>query len=317
MLHAAVLSVLALSVAGFQEPAPADVSAVASAGLAPGALPDDVTPEARAAWTALERALAPRGGGAAVRAFDLTFEGRAWASHVQSNDFDGARYRFLAPDWVRTTLRSGREQLRGPQGDFLLDGREVVPLIGRDHKEDRKQLDQTVGVARNFCALTDASRLRVASLVRLEGPPATVPEPLREAAARLVWLELTSPDFRVWREGAPIPSDALFRVQLGLDPAEAPVGDHTATHLPRLVTIAEDVEPAARAESAMLLELTQFRELDGFRVPHELRVHPPVPEQDPWRFRDRPSLELWLLPDGRLRPELSVRDFQVALGSER
>jgi hypothetical protein len=242
-----------------------------------------------------------------VRAFDLSFDGRARPNAAQSNDFDKARYRFLSPDWVRTTLRSGRERVRGPSGDFLIADREVLRLTGRDYAEDLRELEETLGMARNFVALTDLSALRLARLEKQPAAPAGIPNLHLSRSEELDWLKLLSPDFRTpassknqpasFSEQKPVkPVETMFRVHLGLN---------RQTSLPELVVIQEETASPRLAETAMLLFLDDFRSLQGFQVPHRVAVHP----VENGVFRDQPTLELWLLPGGTLRPELSPGDF--------
>ena len=284
----------ALAGAPVQEPA-----AAASAALVPGALPADASPEARAAWQELLKAAAPAAGGA-VRAFDLTFEGSAYSADKQTNDFD-ARYRYLEPGFVRMTLLpSSRERMRGPRGDFLVEKDRPIRIEGRELKEDLRELDDTLGLARTFVGLTDPRNLRIARLELMAQPPAGLPAQLARRAAELRWLELVSPDFRRAR-GA----QALHRVQLGL---------RRDTHLPALAVVArEQPGGALELETAQLVELEDFRALDGFRVPFHLRSYGVDAERSPWGFAERQSVDLYLLEQGAsLRPPLTPADFVPA-----
>ena len=91
---------------------------------------------AKASWDALAKATFAE---KPVTAFDLHFHLRVRPDEIQSNDLT-AHYRFLSPGFVRATLESGREHLRGPKGDYLIDGEESLKLVGREAAEDKKQI---------------------------------------------------------------------------------------------------------------------------------------------------------------------------------
>jgi hypothetical protein len=62
-------------------------------------------------------------------------------------------------------------------------------------------------------------------------------------------------------------------------------------------------------ESAQLLVLSDYRALDGFRVPHGVVACRPDASTSPWTFdARRPTLELFVL-GGTLRPKLGPSDF--------
>lgn len=292
---------------GEEGPAASSRPAATIALPAPGSLPADASPRALELWEAL---VAPQRGQEPIRAFDLSF----WMRHRsaegrQQNDVD-ARYRFLMPGFVRVELQSGRELLRGPRGDFLIDKGEVVPLTARVHVEDRQQLAEAVAIARNFLSLTDPARLRVLRLVARETPPHGLPGEWSERAARLEWLEITSPDFHLAPRGAAPPPSAdpaaprLYRVALGLAPAD---------HRPHLVVIHEELAGTPTLSPAsMLVELRQHGELDGYRLPRRVHVHEVDLSRSPWEFRPRATSELALKPKPTtvgLRPPLSPESF--------
>lgn len=277
--------------------------------LAPGVLPPDTAQPARELWGEL---LAQTLGREPIQAFDLSF----WMRHRsqdgrQQNDLD-ARYRFLMPGFVRVQLQSGREHLRGPRGDFLIDGDQIQPLTARSHVEDRRQLSETVAIARNFLSLTDPARLRIVRLARRDAPPIGLPPGLASRAAELDWLEITSPDFHLAGDGRPAawaaarPADAprLYRAVLGLERGDRRIA---------LAVVHEEVAGAlALSPSTMLVQLGQHRDLDGYRIPHRLLVHEVDLEQSPWAFRERATSELSLKPKPTtigLRPALAPEHF--------
>ena len=312
---------LAFAAEPAQEPAPlpppVDVARPAEEPAAlpePGVLPADASLDARELWEAL---VARNLGKEPIRAFDLSF----WMRHRsqdgrQQNDTD-ARFRFLMPGFARVQLESGREHVRGPRGDFLVDGEEVLSLTARTHVEDRRQLDETVAIARNFLSVADPARLRIVRLARAATPPFGLPETMQERASALVWLEVTSPDFHLARRADNGSNErssnerrdarrqpALYRASLGLDPK-----DHRIV----FAVIQEEIANAPTlSPSTMFVELSAHRDLDGFRIPHSVHVHEVDLNRSPWAFRPRATSELRLKPKPDtigLRPTLTAEDF--------
>ena len=266
-------------------------------------LPAPTTPEAaQAAWDALARATLDE---QPVTAFDLAFHLRLRPDDIQSNDL-AARYRFLAPDFIRATLESGREHLRGPDGDYLIDGKETLKLVGREATEDKKQLDETIGIARNFLALTDPARLQPTAIQPASAPSHLLPETLQQQANTLRWIEITTTGFHLLHSSAPLPKEAHRQQHalLGLDP-------NTPTL--RLALIVEDtLSPQNNPllpPSLVLLDLRNSATLDDFQVPRHLRLHELDPTAPTPRFRTKPTFELWLR-GGTLRPEFTVDTFR-------
>jgi hypothetical protein len=197
--------------------------------------------------------------------------------------------------------------MRGPGGDFVIEKGRSVSLKGREYDEDRRELDQTLAVMKSFVGLTDPRSLRVASLERMGGPPSGLPEVLQQTVRssfgksevrkvepeNLVWLEVISPDLR---RSAHAERSGLQRAQVGLDPK---------THLPLLAVLSE--ERSDGSGEPLLVELFDFRELDGYRVPFRVRSYLAEPSAGPLRY-GRPSVELWL-KGGTLRPKLTPADF--------
>ncbi len=276
-------------------------------GTTPGAIPAETPPEARASWEAMVAAAFPDGPSERVTCFDFECWGTAYTGGRQANDFE-ARIRFLEPGFVhRTMKRSGRGQVRGPAGDFLIDEKgRVLPLQGREYAEDRKDLDRTVAVARTFVALTDPLHLTIASLELQPAAPTSLPGAFAARAAELTWLVVRSPDFYL-ADAAEVPAgetDArpLYRVQLGLD---------RTTKLPELVVIQRD-DPG-QVQLAQLVQLKKFKTLDGHRVPFEVRTFDPDLRLSPWKFGTRPATLLGI-NQGSLRPDLTAKDFEPGGG---
>jgi hypothetical protein len=280
--------------------------------LLPGELPASAAPEARQAWERMCQATAVDPARARVEGFILTFDATVYSKERQSNDLSDVTYRYLEPGWVRMSLASDRERMRGPEGDFVIEKGRSVPLVGREYAEDRRELEQTLAVMKSFVGLTDPRSLRVASLERKGGPPPGLPESLHQTVRssfgksevrkvepqKLVWLEVVSPDLR---RSARAERSGLQRAQVGLDPE---------THLPLLAVLSEERSGGSGGGEPLLVELFDFRELDGYRVPFRVRSYLSDASAGPLRY-GRPSVELWL-KGGTLRPKLAPADFVPA-----
>jgi len=256
---------------------------------------------AKAVWDSLaEATLAEK----PATAFDLHFHLRVRPDDIQSNDLT-AHYRFLSPGFVRATLESGREHLRGPQGDYLIDGEETLKLVGREAAEDKRQIDESIGVARNFLALTDPTRLKPSSIHPAAAPTHLLPPLLQERARDLRWINITTSGFHLLSSARAVPEGGR-RVQqalLGIS-ADAPV-----LQLAIVVedTLSSDSSPIAPSQH-VLLDLRRTASLDSFQVPRHLRVHQLSRSGDAQIFRSKPSFELWLR-GGTLRPKFSADAF--------
>lgn len=248
---------------------------------------------ARALWEAITAAAV----GPTTRratAFVLEFEATRYSGENQTNDAS-ATYSYLEPGHVRMVLKSGRERLRGPDGDWLIDKSGAHRLVGRDFKQDIAELDESVAVARTFAHLTDPRGLRMESLRALEAPPAALPPKLGATAAQLDWLRLESRDFRAPpRPGeGPAPLDVL---ELGVD---------RATRAPRVAVLTDPQHP----QGVLVLSLEGAVEVDGFRVPERVTAWRLDPARVPPAFPDRQSLDLWF-KQGTLAPKLTPEDFR-------
>ncbi|HVS08996.1 MAG TPA: hypothetical protein VMS76_03910 [Planctomycetota bacterium] len=294
----------ALALVQGAQPAP---EAPAQERLVPGELPASAAPQARLAWERMCQATALDPARARVEGFVLTFDATVYSKERQSNDLSDVTYRYLEPGWVRMSLASDRERMRGPEGDFVVEKGRSVSLKGREYDEDRRELDQTLAVMKSFVGLTDPRSLRVASLERMGGPPSGLPALLHQTVRsalgksevrkvepqKLVWLQVVSPDLR---RSARAERSSLQRARVGLDPE---------THLPLLAVLSE--ERSDGGGEPLLVELFDFRELDGYRVPFRVRSYLAEASAGALRY-GRPSVELWL-KGGTLRPKLTPKDF--------
>ena len=261
---------------------------------------------AKASWDALAKATFAE---KPATAFDLQFHLRVRPDEIQSNDLT-AHYRFLSPGFVRATLESGREHLRGPKGDYLIDGEESLKLVGREAAEDKKQIDETIGVARNFLALTDPARLKPSSVRPGASPEGLLPVNLHERARDLNWINITTNGFHLLSSTEKLPEGARRTQQalLGISPESSTL---------QFAVVLEETFGAdgvrLRAPQHLLIDLRSTTALDGFQVPRHLRMHQLIPRQElaqqsPTKFRAKPTFELWLR-GGSLRPRFSADDF--------
>jgi hypothetical protein len=273
----------------------------------PGKLPEKTTPAARERWEGMVRAsLDPKVERKPVTAFDLRLDVRRKVPG-QSNDLRGARYQFLAPDYLRTDTGHGNVHLRGPKGSFFIDSSQEgkidrIPLdVGRGNAEDRRQLEEELGFARNFVGLTDPRSLRVLRLVESATAPAALPDALKEYATTLAWLEIDSPDLFAGRTAEPGRGPRIARIHMGVDPKTQLVG----------LALVDDA-----GLPAVLLKFERYKLLDGFQVPTLLSVYLPDPPSGdastpvpPAALPATATLLMTVMPQSTLRAKLTQNDF--------
>lgn len=272
--------------------------------LVPGALPAGTPAAAREQWERVCRAsFMSAGVKTPVTAFELRLDVRFKAKVQSSNDFK-ATYSFLAPGFVRATLQSGREILRGPEGDFLLDKKRGEPVkldATRENAEDRRLLDEILSISRNFVALTDPRSLRIAGLMPLAAAPAALPEKFKARANELAWIDVQSPDFRLSRarKGKAVSGTPICRVQLGIDPK---------ADLVELALVNDGTSKAALAASTLLIEMKEFETRDDFKVPRSILVYEIDETQRTLTFRSEPTSDMVVM-SANLRAALKAEDF--------
>lgn len=243
-------------------------------------------------------------------------------------------------------------QMRGPRGEnggrgywqVLKDGTEVDLRGGDDFSESRAELDGWAALCHDLLLLQQPTRLRLVrvaardvkpaaaagvgarALVFGEGDVVVLPDvdvalvgstqKLAERALGLEWLEVVTPDIRLWRDGAGI--EAARRVLLGIDPS---VG------VPELAVLTQRVEGRIVDAESTLLHLADWRPLEAKRarrgkaagestegaaanggswLPHSTRLFElreaegPERELAPVVFKNRARLDLFLLPGGSI-----------------
>lgn len=269
----------------------------------PGRIPSDTPEAARAlwervlAWTRTDEAAAP------VRSFDLGFD-VVFRADDRHNQFP-ARYAFVdEPGWLRCDVeRSKRVQVRGPKGDWLIEKGQATRLVGRENAQSRREMDQWVAISRNFISLTDPDKVRLVRLALGQAPPAHV-LPSRDipVAPGLQWLEVESPDFRLYESAETGVADPVYRARLGVEPATGSV---------RLALLEERGVPGGLSSAALLVAIEGWRTVADRRLPENLVVHALDPERVPSGFEERPSVDLWLLrEEPRINPELPASYFE-------
>ena len=283
--------------------------------IEPGVLPARTTPTAAQAWSGITEATGFR---KAIASFDLRFH--LFLRQSDANNEVDAHLRFLAPRYISAALGSGRRHLRGPEGDYLIDDKEVIRLVGREGKEDRKQIDRTVSLARNFVSLVDPSKLRILELVELDGPPDGLPADLKpsshsgytqksvlELGTGLRWISLRSPDFEL--EKATRGKRATIRSCLiGYSPETMDV-QIAVIQADRGDTPRRDIDRHASGTLLVILGRHARRKDDGVRVPLWIGIHDVVDPRE-GRFRKRPGSELIMNGDrGSFHAELKPEDF--------
>jgi len=282
--------------------------------LVPGAIPADTDPLASAAW---KRTSSSRFASAdaqpvqRVSAFDLQIDVRHRGADNQTNDSPKPlRYRFLSPGYVRVTTASGREHVRGPQGDFFIDRErhEVHRLdaASREDGEDLRQIHESVGIAQNFIALTDPSSLRIASVKLLPAPPASLPASVKNrfSEAPLQWLDLRTPDFHLVAPKTPsaAPASSFVRVVIGADPKTGEV---------EIALVDVDANASAPTSSAVLIELANYATVDGFRMPQLVKVYGVDDASSPRAFRAEATTTLGVITkSASLHAALKPQDFE-------
>ncbi len=267
-------------------------------------------PEARAAWERMIAAARPAEPATSpITAFVLKAS-VIFRDGVKHNELEGD-YRYLAPHFIRFKLRSQRETGRGPgkgdRGYWLKDGEEVLRLVGRESREDRRQVDEMLAIARNFVALSDLTRLRLTRLETLAEPPQGLPAHARRTAKKLDWLRVASPDFALLQEQlrAPATDGRGYLADLALN---------RATGLPSWVIVREEKERSADGvllpSNPMLIELRNWQPSPhGFLVPRWVLVYRMSREPGVVGFADRAAQDIELR-EIDLRPTLTEADFE-------
>ena len=264
-----------------------------------GRIPDDTKADARELWELVLRGTRSSSAETPpVEGFHLTFDMTARHEGGKNDIALELAYR-MREGYLRTDiLRSKRTQLRGPDGDFLIEKGSVTRLAGREHKQSREDMDQWVAIAHNFLTLTNPAAIRIVAMREVGAPSDRLPAEVRREIGGLRWLEVESPDFHLYStdesEKAPV-----FVAQLALRP-------HTARVEYSLIQ-----ERGRRGDrDARLFAHKEFEQLQGFLLPRNVLVYLVDPTDRGLAFFAKPSIDLWMHPNGQLNPDLSLDHFR-------
>lgn len=295
----------------------------------------DTGPDAVAAPPTLERVIDPvakelwdgflaasRPGDAArdpIRDFSLA----AWVRvrNEGSNDVE-VLYDFQSPQWVRSSIQSGKTIGRGPgrqglSGYWLMDreaGGKPKALDTTAHARDRRQIDDLVALAKNFVALSDPSRLKLDTLVTSEAPAALLELLPRRAKRKLVWIRLRSTDFGLSAKTTGTSRFAAPKVE----PRWVEFGLDEKTLLPRMLLVGKehqgrlDLRAGSRA-SLIHLPKESFQLSGGFLIPEVFHLHDLVPHPTTGAlvFSEKAAKEI-ILRSAEFRPSFPPGHFDGA-----
>jgi hypothetical protein len=211
--------------------------------------------------------------------------------------------RYAEPGHLRFQVRDKYEMGFGPTGYWQLMEDGFRELTGRDYASDRRRIVEVRAVCRNFLALAEPRRLRVAGLRLVPGGPGIVPPGLaaRSPESPLAWLEVTSPDFdlAIGAEPEDVDPGRLYRATLGIDPGTGRVAE-------ALVQELRDGKPLL--STSTWVTLGQHVSVDGVLLPESLKVRYPDLRTGRLAFEEKVREEMYLL-EGHLNPKLEEGAF--------
>jgi len=191
---------------------------------------------------------------------------------------------FLNPDGSvkQCQMRGPRENGARGYWQVLKDGTQVDLRGGDDFSESRAELDGWAALCHDLLLLQQPTRLRLVrlearaaraagatgvearALVFGEGDVVVLPDAdvtptgrtqkLAERALMLEWLEVVTPDIRLWRDGAGV--EAQRRVLFGIDPS---------TGVPEFAVLTQRVDGRIVDAQSTLLHLADWRPLESGR----------------------------------------------------
>src|SRR6185503_617089 len=148
-----------------------------------------------------------------------------------------------------------------PEQYWMRTKESTVLLAGREYKEDRKQVDDMLALVRNYVALSNPARLNLLGLELLPAAPADLGKGLAGRFKKLRWLAVESSDFALLRSEVAREAPVVYRVELGLREDALPA-------------VAIVRERAKSGTDPLLVEFSEYREQDAFKLPFQLRVYP-------------------------------------------
>ena len=281
-----------------------DTSASPVQGEQPAA--DEAAAEAKELWQRACAAtlLSTRKNAQPITALDLSFE--LLTRGDQGSQELRPRVRWLADNNIALQLASGREQVRGPDGDWFREGQEVRKLQGREYAEDRRQTDDYLTIVKNFVALAHPKSLAVENLTLVKEPPFEFPRrhalDLARNRKNIQWLRFDSAALQLapgddWGGAPPI----KHRIHVAID---------TTTAFPVMAF----VESGDQKLPPMFLSLGRPAVIDDLRIPHQVHVYPirsgGTLSKSRGLIAESPSQELYIR-GGTIRAQLREADFKL------
>ncbi len=227
------------------------------------------------------------------------------------------------------------------RGSGVTDG--WIKLTQRDYKEDRQEVDSYAAISYDFARLIEPESCRMVALAErtvapgsdlatgwlqffgdagIQLPPNDLDgrregrvRTLRALSSELVWLELSTPDFRLVQEGATrrerlASEKQVKRVVFGL---------HPKTHRPQLVVVAPTADAALQVPGTTLVQTTDWFELGpeqaDSRFPGKFLVYETAREAKARRglgFDPTPRADFFTLDGCALDAALTPADFAPA-----
>jgi hypothetical protein len=311
---------------------PASVDSVLPADLG---LPPETSAEAEALWRqVLQSVGADARVGRPVRSFEAPIQ-----VLIRQKDAQGFPAGQLESKLAIRYLSIGEGNLReyvdfsyegdarlvyGPSRYWLIEKGRQTQLVGREHAESKKRVNQTKTLARNFSRLTDLLNLTIIELSAIEAPPKdSLPKIKGVLPSRFQWLELVTPDFEITpRESRPRNEGTLYTVRFGIErqtgPAQEGQGETRELFLPRFLHVTErqfGEEPQAPAPGEeppreLFIDVGNFAQLADLRVPQQLNLFERTPGLLVGReWSSVPDQQIYLLQGLRLDAPLTPEDF--------
>lgn len=309
---------------GAQEERPASDS-VLPADLG---LPSDTSAEAEALW---RQVLTSVGADARlnrpVRSFEAPIQVLLQQKDAQGFPAGqletkiGIRYLSLGEgnlrEYVDFSYEGDARLIYGPTSYWLVEKDRRTRLVGREHLESRKRVNQTRTLARNFSQLTDLINLQVFRMELMETPAkGTLPKIKGILPSRFQWLELDTPNFEITpREGRKRGDASVYTVRFGIERQEQ---EGQVLFLPRFVYVTErpfgedNQAPDPNREPAreLFIDVVNFAQLADLRVPQQLHLFERTPGLMIGRDWNKvPDQQIFLLQGLRLDAPLTAQDF--------
>lgn len=220
-------------------------------------------------------------------------------------------------EYVDFSYEGDARLIYGPSSYWLIEKDRRTRLVGREHLESRKRVNQTKTLARNFSRLTDLINLRVFDMELMETPAkGTLPKIKGILPSRFQWLQVETPDFEITpREGRDRGDASVYTVRFGIERQQQ---DGQELFLPRFVYVTErpfgedEDAPAPNREPAreLFIDVVNFAQLADLRVPQQLNLF----ERTPGLLAGRewnavPDQQIYLLQGLRLDAPLVPEQF--------